>query len=246
MSFSLKTNIKCLFILFSHNQSMPYFSNDQIHLLYLHIPKTGGMSIEKYFFEKYKIEKNHKSLYGYHHPCFNINKLIFKNDNEHTMQHLTYKNICDFSDELGVMNNDVSLQMMTTVRNPYDRIMSDMFFFVVKTNITLHSSKEDIEREIEKYLNDDKYDYDNHRLPQCEFLFDKKGEIPKNMVVLKCETLTQDMQNIGFLDFHHHENQNRTGVKMCYQNLLSNDSIKRINEYYKKDFEIFGYDMVIV
>ena len=34
---------------------MPYYKNsDKDHVLYIHIPKTGGSSIENYFMQKYK------------------------------------------------------------------------------------------------------------------------------------------------------------------------------------------------
>lgn len=41
---------------------MPYFRN--INTLYIHVPKTGGMSIEEYFYSKTCLDKNEKSIYG--------------------------------------------------------------------------------------------------------------------------------------------------------------------------------------
>ena len=38
---------------------MPYFK--KINLLFIHIPKTGGTSIENYFYKKYDIERNVQS-----------------------------------------------------------------------------------------------------------------------------------------------------------------------------------------
>ena len=40
---------------------MPYFKNNRINLLFIHIPKTGGSSLEKYFNVKYNIPLNYKS-----------------------------------------------------------------------------------------------------------------------------------------------------------------------------------------
>ena len=37
---------------------MPYYSNDIINLLFIHIPKTGGSSVEQYFSTKYNIQLN--------------------------------------------------------------------------------------------------------------------------------------------------------------------------------------------
>ena len=44
---------------------MPYFYNKDINILLIHIPKTGGTSLEFYFQEKYLITLNEKSLYGF-------------------------------------------------------------------------------------------------------------------------------------------------------------------------------------
>ena len=34
---------------------MPYFTKNNTNILFIHIPKTGGSSLEKYFSNKYDI-----------------------------------------------------------------------------------------------------------------------------------------------------------------------------------------------
>jgi hypothetical protein len=59
---------------------MPYFKNKNINILFVHIPKTGGSSIEQYFSKKYNILLNNSSLFGY-------NKLNITE----SLQHIQYK-----------------------------------------------------------------------------------------------------------------------------------------------------------
>ena len=51
---------------------MPYFRNKEINLLFIHIPKTGGTSLEAYFSEKFNIPLDKHSLF-----CSTINENIF-------------------------------------------------------------------------------------------------------------------------------------------------------------------------
>ena len=41
---------------------MPYFSNDIVNLLLIHIPKTGGSSLENYFSDLYNIPLDNNSM----------------------------------------------------------------------------------------------------------------------------------------------------------------------------------------
>jgi hypothetical protein len=43
---------------------MPYFKTNNKNVLFIHIPKTGGTSVEHYLSEKYSLPLNHKNLYG--------------------------------------------------------------------------------------------------------------------------------------------------------------------------------------
>ena len=50
------------------------------------------------------------------------------------------------------------------------------------------------------------------------------------------------MFHLGYTDFNNYEQVNKE--KVNYYQYLNNDSILFINEYYKKDFLLFGYPML--
>ena len=88
------------------------------------------------------------------------------------------------------------------------------------------------------------YSFDNHKTPQYLYLVDENGDLPKNIVIMKTETLTQDMHNYGFRDFNIHHNMNYSKYdNRKYMALLNRQSIDLINDYYRRDFEMFGYDL---
>lgn len=222
---------------------MPYFKNDDINLLLIHIPKTGGTSLELYFSKKYSIELCNKSLFYYsqnefytnvesYHSMPEYQKIIFKNI---SLQHFTFSNIKQLNSILKVDFND--LQIITAVRNPYDRIISDLFFFNLITETTTPEQVYDV---INKYIYSNYLD--NHNIPQYMFLLDENNNMITNLTILRTETLTSDMIKLGYTDFNVNQNKNRY-EKVNYSNYLNNDSINLINKYYEKDFIYFGYDM---
>jgi hypothetical protein len=206
---------------------MPYFKN--INILFIHIPKTGGTSVENYFYKKFNIEKTFDTLYS------NLQLTL----NSHSLQHSTY---CELFEKSKYFNIDfTNLTILSIVRNPYERLISDLFFYGL---INSKSSKEEIYKQIVKFLNSNDFIYDNHKMEQYKYLIDNQGNINKNIIIMKTETLTMNMVENNFDDFNNDDNVSYRN-KINYIDLLNDDSISFINNYYKRDFEYFEYEMIL-
>ena len=207
---------------------MPYFEN--AHLLFIHIPKTGGSNIEN-FFMTYLSQK----------PT--INQLLSNNldlkINNHSLQHMTYQEFYNNKDFFN-LHFDIKIKILTVVRNPYNRIISDLFYLKFATK---NNNKDEIQEIIKKYLNNNHL-YDNHKLEQYKFLIDNDNNINNNIIILNSETLNDQMNKLGFPEFSNFCNQMNTKITTDYYEYLNETSIKMINEYYKKDFEYFNYEML--
>lgn len=210
---------------------MPYFKNDKINLLFIHIPKTGGTSLELYFSKRYNIKLSTKTLFGW------LPK------EEHTydssLQHLTYNTIFKnrFKDKFNVNFNNIKI--MAIVRNPYKRLVSDLFYF---KKININSTKEETTEVIKQYLSNDKLD--NHNLPQYKFLTDINKKLIPNISILHTETLTADMHKLNFKNFSNHDNKNKKIIN--YFDYLNDNSIKLINDFYDYDFKLFKYKKKLI
>lgn len=102
---------------------MPYFKNDCINVLFIHIPKTGGSSLEDYFSSKFNIPLNNNSLYWFIKDKQLLNENI---EIKSSLQHITYNQIVTYSK---IFNIDFdNIKIITIVRNPYERVVSDLFF----------------------------------------------------------------------------------------------------------------------
>ena len=207
---------------------MPYFKN--AHLLFIHIPKTGGSNIENFFMNYLKQNPTINQLLSN-----NLNLKI----NNHSLQHMTYQEIYNNKDFFNI-NFDSKIKILTVVRNPYNRIISDLFYLKIANK---KNNKNEIEKIIEKYLNNDHL-YDNHKLEQYKFLTDNDNKILKDIIILNSETLNDQMNELGFPEFSNFCNQTNTKITKDYYDYLNEASIKMINDYYKKDFEYFNYTML--
>ena len=203
---------------------MPYFR--QIKTLFIHIPKTGGTSLEKYLSQKYDIPLDAKSLYS-----------SSKNGFKHvSLQHQTYNSLYKHKKRFNIDFD--GLKIISIVRNPYERLVSDLFFFdLIKDN----TSQNEVYRTIKKYINSN--GYDNHNIPQYLFLIDKNNNINKDIKIFKTETLTDELRMYGFVDFNDLCNTN-TNTSKDYYSFLNNKSIKLINKIYKEDFKLFNYQII--
>ena len=150
---------------------------------------------------------------------------------------MTYQTIINNSSYFNINFNDISI--ITIVRNPYERIISDLFFY---KKITNNSSKEEVTNIINKYLLTNVSELDNHNIPQYLFVTNDNKELIPNIKILHTETLDADMINLGYTDFNI-----KILVNSCkgnYYNYLNNESIKLINDFYDYDFKLFNYTKI--
>ena len=175
----------------------------------------------------------------------------------HSLQHFTwieiqkYKNILfDNAISKSVTSNILSQRnghkIITIVRNPYDRIISELFFIKLLNPNTV--TQDSVYLQLIAFFNNPST-FDNHKLPQYLYLVDEKGNMPEGIIIFKTETLTEQMHQHGFTDFS--ENVNTTvncninpTTNTKYATLLNSQSIQLINEYYAKDFEMFDYPLL--
>lgn len=201
---------------------MPYFK--EANLLFIHIPKTGGTS-----FEDYMLTKSSIAL----HSNIEENKLPEPTLQKISLQHQFYNTLYKYRDILEIDFND-KLKKIAFVRNPYDRIISDILW--LKFNDENESQEEIYDTIQHYYFNRD--DIDNHNKAQYLFVTDENGKLIPDITILKMENLTNDLRKIGFTDY-----EGPTHTK-SYMKYLNKESIEIINMVYKTDFELFGYEMI--
>ena len=208
---------------------MPYFHTTNVNILFLHVPKTGGTSITNYFLNKYNLQYGPHTLITY----------VKTYDGVH-YHHVIYSKIRNHNECFNIDYDNLTI--MTCVRNPYDRTISDLFH---NSLITSSSTPEEVFSVlINDYLLDSNIiKYDNHPLPQYMFILDTDGTLLKNVKILYTEHLTHNMQLLGYDDFCVKDNVCLTSNVKKYSEYLNEDSIKLINTYYAKDFEYFNYEM---
>ncbi len=79
------------------------------------------------------------------------------------------------------------------------------------------------------------------------YITDIHGELIENIIILRTETLTADMKHIGFVDFNYNLQSSKSNLvpkDTKYSAALNKNSINLINQYYKRDFELFGYTIL--
>ena len=220
---------------------MPYFLKK--HILFIHIPKTGGTSVEGTLMNNDNMTL--RTRQG--------NNLLPEPFNSISLQHQFYSTIYKYRD-LCKIDFDNKLQIISIVRNPYDRIISDMLWFPMLNST---STPQETTACIKEYLNYKGYQCDNHNVPQYLYLCDNSGNLYPNITILKTETLDSDFKNLN-MDFEikrryqvgafkgnqENKQEKQAVMQSKYKKFLNKESIELINNYYKKDFELFGYDMI--
>lgn len=210
---------------------MPYFFKaEAVNVLFIHIPKTGGTSIEDYFYKKYNIPKNETSLY-----CGYIKR------HGVSLQHQSYK---DIMNDRNVTIHPENLQVIAAVRHPYERVISDLFYFnLIEPNMT----SDEVEPILIDFITSNKNKFDGHNRPQWTFVASKDNTdaIDNDIVILRHEALNRDMHACGFTDFDVRTNVNKKKHEP-YVSYLTAHAMHELNRVYAKDFEWFHYTPTIV
>ncbi len=201
---------------------MPYYKEPNI--LFVHIPKTGGTVIESKLKGKYK-----QSLYS----GFGNNKLPSP-FNKKSLQHQKYTTLYDYRDKLNIDFNNI--KAFTVVRNPYDRVISDLIWHRV---LKKEHTKSDVYKLICKYIKGINV-RDYHHVAQYKYVTDKKGNLIPSIIIFKTENLNKQNNNLN-KQLGVNINIKQNDVNKNYSKYLNADSIKLINKYYAKDFTLFKY-----
>jgi len=127
-----------------------------------------------------------------------------------------------------------TVDIISIVRNPYTRIISDLFYLKL---ININTTKEETTNMIIKFINKTSYITDNHNTPQYIFLTNNNKELFNNIKILK-----SDIINLGYEDFNYYENINLECDSNNYLEYLNEESIKLINDFYHYDFVLFNYE----
>lgn len=194
-----------------------------IELIFVHIPKTGGRSIEKLL---NGIGKSIEFQEGW------------DEENKTWYQHLTIKQI------FNLRENCKDYFKFSFVRNPWDRMVSDYFYFM----------KHGISGEFKDFLTESKTYFNNfpkfngnvgckdHRLPQIHFLLDKNNDYSIDFTG-KFENLQQDFdiicnkigippQQLPHINKTEHQH---------YTEYYDEETKQIVAEKYAKEIELFGY-----
>jgi len=203
---------------------MPYYPEKNI--LFIHIPKTGGTVIEN----EIKKQTNQKLYSGYG------NDILPPPFNKTSLQHQYYTTIYKYREKLNI--NFDNIKVFCCIRNPYDRVISDLFFLnLIKKDESHETIKEAL---LNNYLYSDNLVTDGHQCPQYKYITDENEELIPNIKIFKCEELNKSNKELcEFLDLN--INVVRDNVNKDYSKYLNEEIISIINEFYKKDFEIFNF-----
>jgi hypothetical protein len=197
---------------------VPFFYNNKNSVLYIHIPKTGGSSIEEFF------SSNYSTI------LFDINKV---KSLPTSPQHFD-RNILK-----SLFRETENIDSFTIVRHPIERLISEYKFrqFGDKKGVLFDISFDVFVDAVFKYYKFNSFCLDNHIRPQSEFILEKtkihKFEDGFSQQIFPKLAVEYDIAYSG--EPYHQKKSN------LYKVNCTRYTLQKINEFYKADFILFNY-----
>ena len=204
----------------------------QKNLLFVHIPKTGGQSVTKYIFKDQGIDFRLESQPS---MLWIINNEDRSLPGPEKLPHMTINEYVD----LGYLTQQEfdSYTTFSIVRNPFSRFVSAFYY----NNLQYIGMDEWIKNHYPTDINSHLY---RHFMPQHDYITTGNKVLVDHLFY----TESLDSSLIPFLQQHGYKDKrldriNRISRKDSNIKNLTPYARDWIKEYYKKDFEIFGYSM---
>lgn len=196
---------------------MPLFNKET---LFIHIPKSGGSSIQKFLVDK----GQSCELYS---P--DLNYLI----NHHTPQHCTYKEL----EHYGIISK--AKRIFSIIRHPVERVVSEFFYNIEYRGESSILFEKNFDRFLDIFLNKDNNKlFDYHALSNFEFLCNAESKIDPRIQIFKyfeTERIEDYLGHSGLASYQIFKTD-----KADFK--LTQTQEKRILDFYKDDMIHFFSD----
>lgn len=201
---------------------MPFVEHGGKRILFVHIPKTGGTTVENWM----------RSLGDLHFYSIGVPGAL-----KCTPQHFTYKLITQ------LVGSSYFDYIFTIVRNPYQRMLSEYRMHAVRAEKEFFHRAPAFSLWLETALRTyqaNPFAYDNHLRPQWEFvtedvkIFRFEDGILQILSKVAADLGVPTPSQVGW------DLDTRSGVDQTTK--LDSHDQRTIESVYGKDFDVFGYD----
>lgn len=230
-------------------------NNETKKYVFIHILKCCGKYIRKQIYKKFK------TYFVFPEMASNPQAIPISSTSESDTQYIMHERYLKYkSYNLG------QSKFITFVRNPYDRLISSYYYYllgmyyddstnkndflkfiitpfqILKTktmNDLIKNFKADFKKYIKTQVENLTENFNYILTPQYKFIVDENNNIPEDIIIYKLEEYTADSEAGRFFQF---ENFN---LKI-YDHIeyFDNETLEIINRKYVMDFELLGYKKI--